>query len=362
MGAPILKKMEIRGKQWLNSLLRLFFRVRKPERLAPEEIQRILVFRLDQRIGNGILLLPLLRAIRKTRPDIELHLLIHHPVAELYREFAPGLVNRLWPYHQRQLLLRPWRFFRLLLNLRRQHFDVIFSSHNPDSFSLSQAFLGRFIKPRLLVGFLWKNSGDYYHIAVPSDTDRHYAESQLDFWRYFYPQATLEWEGLQVPRDMVNRAFQQWELPLPRKAALLWLGATGDKILPVEMLGFLYEQVRKITGLEVWLALGPADRHILQNLSPAFQEKVLGWNRPLRETAIFFSVFSLFISADTGPMHLAVALGVPTLTIFRHSRMEQYGYRDGKRHFSVVYRGSREDRTTIINVLQQLKLAIENDS
>jgi ADP-heptose:LPS heptosyltransferase len=143
-------------------------------------------------------------------------------------------------------------------------------------------------------------------------------------------------------------------MPLPDKSALLWLGATGDKILPIELVSFLYEQIRKQTGLEVIPALGPADETVYRQLPEGLRQKTLVWSRPLRETAIFFAAFSLFVSADTGPMHLAVALGLPTLTIFRHSNPVQYGYQEPNRHISLIYRGRAEEREAIVQAFSQL--------
>ncbi len=353
----LMKKLEFWGKRFLENLIGLFLSSNQIG-LPPEQIHRVLVYRLDQRIGNGILLLPLLNAIRRTRPDIELHLFIHQPVAELYREFAPDLVHHLWPYRQRYLLSLPWRLVQLLFRLRRQRYDLIISSHNPDSFSLSQALMGRFLKPRALVGFRWKNSEKFYHIAIPSSAEKHYAAAQLDLWRHFYPQAPLEWGGFHVPEQTIREAFAQWGISLPHKSALLWLGATGDKVLPISLISFLYEQIRKQTGLEVIPALGPADEAIYQQLPDGLREKTLVWSRPLRETAIFFALFSLFISADTGPMHLAVALGLSTLTIFRHSNPVQYGYQEPNRHISLMYRGRAADREAIVQALSQLGNAL----
>ena len=51
---------------------------------------RILVFRLDQRIGNGLLALPLLRAVRASKPGAELHFFIHHPIATLFKAAVEG--------------------------------------------------------------------------------------------------------------------------------------------------------------------------------------------------------------------------------------------------------------------------------
>ncbi len=353
MSEKLPKRLENRGKRLLNGLL-LRLLPRREIREFPGRFHKILVLRLDQRIGNGILLLPLLYAIRESQPGTELHLVLHAPVSRLIARYTHGLVDVFWHYDQRHLLTNPFRFVKWAWRLRREHFDLILSSHNPDNFSLSQALLGRWCRPGMLVGFRWKDSPQYYHLAVASSAEKHYSEAQLDLWRRFDPAATLKWGGLEVPESLVRQKFARWNLPLPENTALLWLGATGDKVIPAGLLAFLYEQIRKQTGLEVQPALGPADRHLLEILPEWLRAKTLLWERNLEDTAVFFRAFRLFVSGDTGPMHLAVALGLPTLTLFVRSKMEQYGYQDGERHFSLRIGEKEDDRERIRQALRQL--------
>lgn len=53
----------------------------------------------------------------------------------------------------------------------------------------------------------------------------------------------------------------------------------------------------------------------------------------LEEMIYLLGGSSLFISPDTGPMHLAVALGIKTLTLFGPSDIKKYApYGNGPRH------------------------------
>ncbi len=347
------KRLENRGKRLLNALL-LKLLPRPEGSQLPENFGKILVLRLDQRIGNGILLLPLLRAIRESRPEAQIHLVLHAPVSRLIENYTRGLVDVFWRYDQARLLANPFRFVQWAWRLRRERFDLILSSHNPDNFSLSQALLGRWCRPKLLVGFRWKESPQYYHLAVPSSAEKHYSDAQLDLWRQFDPHVKLQWGGLEVAEPLVKEKFAEWNLSFPENRALLWLGATGDKVIPPHLLAFLYEQIRKQTGLEVQPALGPADRALLERLPGWMREKTVLWNRDLEDTAVFFRAHRLFVSGDTGPMHLAVALGLPTLTLFVSSKMEQYGYHDGEHHFALRLSGTEADREQIQKTLRRL--------
>lgn len=349
-----MKEIELSGKKILNYFFRFLFRRKKNTRVERDNFGKILVLRLDQRVGNGILLLPLLSAIRDSLPNVELHLVLHYPVAELIRRFSPGLVDQFWEYHQAAFFRNPFYFLQWLLRLRKERFDLIISSHNPNNFSLSQALLGRWAKPEVLIGFRWKDSPDYYDLAIPSSTEKHYSEAHLDLWRAIYPEAEFRRGELRVPESLIEDSFARWGLERPEKSALFWLGATGDKVLPEEVILLVYEQISQHTDFDLQLALGPADRFIYQRLPVQLREQTLIWENALTETAIFFSGFRFFISGDTGPMHLAVALGIPNVSIFNQENYHQYGYDDGKLHFAVRYSGTRKDLVLIQETIKTL--------
>jgi heptosyltransferase-3 len=358
MKDKFIKGIELVGKAVLYRLSLLIFRRERKRELTLSRIRKILVLRLDQRIGNGILLLPLLRAIRHSLPNVQLHLLLHQPVSDIFQNYSSGLINQNWPYQQNRLLTHPLLFFSWLKALRQQRYDLVISSHNPDNFSLSQALLGWWCRSKLLLGFAWQDSTAYYDVAVQSSPDKHYADAQLDLWRYFDPTAQLVWGGLQVPQKEIQRIFSKYSLNISQPAVLLWLGATGNKMLSSELFSFLFEKSSEYLGSKVLLALGPADQEIVSDLAGELQKKVIIWKAPLSETVAFFAGQKVFISGDTGPSHLAAALGLPMITIFISSKKEQYGYHNGKLRFALSYSGSSQDRQEIVKSMKILAQAL----
>jgi hypothetical protein len=95
---PIMRKrIEKYGKRLLQSLLGYWLGPRKG-RQKPETIRRILIFRLDGRVGNGILLLPLAGAIAADPRPIEVDILINKKVADFFAAFGEQLFHRIWPW------------------------------------------------------------------------------------------------------------------------------------------------------------------------------------------------------------------------------------------------------------------------
>ncbi|MFQ5584554.1 MAG: glycosyltransferase family 9 protein [Calditrichia bacterium] len=355
MMKKLLKRLEQLGKAILESLIVRFLPQPYPALLPLDQIHKILVFRLDERIGNGIMLLPLLRAIRTSRPDSEIQLLIHHPVAELFAITTRGLITRFWPYDQPYLMRRPWKMLNLFFKLRKEKFDVVITSHNPDNFSFSQALLGKWCHAKRFVGFNWKNSARYYDIAVPPDLTKHYADAMFDLWRFFDPEIVSRWGGLHIPESIKQDV--QMKYPYAREGdTLIWLGAGkgGKKAIPDHLVKHIYEFIGSISSGKIVFATGPADVEQLENYSVEVREKIIIWKENLLKTAAFFSCFKLFISGDTGPLHLAAALNLATLGIFLHTDMKRYGYNDGKQNMSVLWEGRKADYENLEQILWTL--------
>ncbi len=73
-------------------------------------------------------------------------------------------------------------------------------------------------------------------------------------------------------------------------------------------------------GKQVLLFGGPKDRTAVAKVSMFMKNKpVLADNLPLREFMAVLTNCSCFVTNDNGPMHISVAMGVPTLGIFGSS-------------------------------------------
>jgi ADP-heptose:LPS heptosyltransferase len=350
-----LKKLELSGKNIIGFLFRILNGKRETRLIPFNFIKKVMVFRLDQKIGNGLLLVPLLNAIRETNPEIELHLHIHYPIAELLNSSIPGLVDKNWPYHQKKLLTNPFLFLKWIYCLRQEKYDLIISSHNPDNFSVSQAIMGRLCHPRMLMGFLYKDSSKFYDIAIVSGSKKHYIQSQLDLWRYFRKELEISWPRFTISDKERDQILDKFGIPRNSRSSLIWLGATGDKVLNPETILLIYDELKKDNTDPIVFATGPEDTGMLKNLPVWINKQTILWKESLLKTATFFSAFELIISADTGPAHLAVAMDIPTITIFISSNIEQYGYHDNRKHFSFRLENSDQTRAQLKRAIQELK-------
>lgn len=318
-----MKKSEKFFKRILLFFIRIFF---PPPSLTAKNknwhsFKRALVFRLDNRLGNSILILSLVQSIKRSAPHIQVDVMMTSRFLEIYNNHPD--IHEVIPYDQEYLFRKPWRFISLLKNLRRREYDLVFSSSNPNTLSVSQAVFARLITRAHAVGFNWKESDRIYTAVVKGNTRCHYAFTQIDLWRFFHPEAKDEW-----PQLFFSKAPY-----LPQNRVLFWVGATGNKKLPGHLISKL---IHIFTELKIQfdLAAGPGDRKVIQNLPESVQQQVVLLAGSLSETASFFKNYKVICIPDTGPMHLAAALNIPLIQIFVNSNVEWYAYQ-GEHYFLI---------------------------
>ena len=135
------------------------------------------------------------------------------------------------------------------------------------------------------------------------------------------PAAPIEW----------HLPFEAWQ-PTPGQAsgALVVVNVGASKVanrwLP-ESWAKLCDRLVSELGARVELSGGPEDRPLADDLlrhgEAAVGDRVGGLS--LRETAGLIAAADLFIGCDTGPLHMAVALGTPTVSLYGAADPERTG-------------------------------------
>ena len=103
MTQPSLRKrLEIWGRHQLATLvdLLLFQYPRSP--LVDDELRRVLVVRFDRRVGNLLLLTPMLAALKRRLPDCDIDMVVHADMARVVH--AHPALARIFPFRKWALL------------------------------------------------------------------------------------------------------------------------------------------------------------------------------------------------------------------------------------------------------------------
>lgn len=281
-----------------------------------KNFKKVLVFRLDNKLGNAILLLPLIQSIKNSVPDIKIDVLYSSVYSQIF-ENHPAIHSYI-EYDQKYLLKNPIRYLKLISQIRKCNYDVVFSSTNSNSFSVSQALFAGLLKAKYTVGFDWKESAKLYRVAIKGNTGIHYSQAQVDLWKFFDTNAVYENPKIYFTQGNSIIASE--------KKVLFWIGATGNKILPNKLLMDILA-ILDNNNISFQMAAGPHDEGLLSRY-PAIKSSEIDFLKgSLNNTARFFKRFKIIIIPDTGPAHLSVALGIPTVQVFVNSDPVWYAYR-----------------------------------
>ena len=281
----------------------------------------ILIVRLSS-IGDIVLASPLIRALRERFPDGEIDFLVRSDYADLVR-YNPRL--------SRVLIYDPASGGSGLRKLRRQimasDYDVVLDIHrNWRSVYLRRARqvlkVKKYYGRRLLLVYLKINrysslpepalsvAGRYLMAAAPLGVT--------------IKDLTLE---CFIPPEVQQAVAREW-------AHLSQLGvqvvmAPGSKHFTkrwppshfVRLIQMIYDRI----GWKTLLLGAPEERSLLQHIiGSAGDNLAIGLPRELRllEAAAFIQKARLFISNDSGLMHLAAAFQVPQIAIFGSTTRE----------------------------------------
>jgi ADP-heptose:LPS heptosyltransferase len=264
-----------------------------PLRGKPAALNRILVVRTDDRVGNALLTIPLVRALQAAFPKARVDLLLARPEVA---EGLPGL--SILRFNKRN----PFALLRLLRSLRG--YDAVIDAAHWHAFSLTSALLSRWATRRWLVGSDRGPSYLYSAALPPPPPGMPEVEAKLLLAAGLGLPA-LSAPPLETPLGRgpspVAGSFVALN-PGARKAGHRW-GAAGFAALA----GALRRRC-----VIFW---GPGEEKLAREVAEASGAE-LAPPTDLDQLAAAFRAASLVVTNDTGPMHLAVACGAPVVAIF----------------------------------------------
>jgi ADP-heptose:LPS heptosyltransferase len=312
------------GRRLVVRLAAVVFPRPAPELPPREAIRKVLVVRTDERVGNQLLTTPLLRALKLGLPGAELHLLAPRQA----KAIAPPHLDRLWLWQKRDAFRAPHRFLALLRDLRRERFDVVVDASHWQAFSLTAVFLARLVGGRATVGHDRGEASWFLTRAVPHDP-AHASEIP----------AKLE---LLAPLGLPDRGLAPetglGADPAPPRALLAAAGIAGRPFAVLNPGARLadrrwppapYAEVARglaARGLAVLVVWGPGEEPIAREIA-ALSGTTLAPPTDLALLAGLMRAARLVVTNNSGPMHLAAAVGAPTVGVFFRGDSERWGHR-----------------------------------
>jgi lipopolysaccharide heptosyltransferase I len=276
--------------------------------------QRILIIK-PSAIGDIVHALPVLAALRKRWPDSHISWLIGAAYADLLAEHP--LLDELICF-QRHQFAQSWRnrgaavgLFRFLYDMHKRQFDLVIDLQG----LFRSAVLARITRCDVRIGFA--NARElgfvFYSHRIPIESmDQHAVD------RYLKVAAALGCDTSQVEFPLVvgeqDRQSIAALLGDDRPYAVLLPGSNwATKRWPVERFGQLVGPLRERFGLRTVVAGGREDEQLGNSIPGAVN---LVGRTTLRQLVGLLQRAELVIANDSGPMHIAAALGRPLLALF----------------------------------------------
>jgi ADP-heptose:LPS heptosyltransferase len=311
--------------------------------------QRILVFRIGQ-LGDTIVALPAMHAVKQNFPDAHLALLCdHHPgrryvlASDLLR--GAGIFDEFlsYPVSDNTDLLRPGRMMSLLTTIRRKNFDTLVYLA-PTSRKREQILRDyRFFSLAGIKTFIGMEG--FYplppkRLGLPLEPVPHESELLL---------ARLATSGLEIDDvtsasmdlglgELEEEQITNWKRTLPSDGGRPWIAvAPGSKMpakrWPVER----FEEVvtNLISEFDLWpVVFGGAEDKVIGD------QLLVNWGRgynaagalTLRPAIAAMRHCELFLGNDVGTLHMAAAIGVPCVVVFSSREWPGLWYPYGEGH------------------------------
>ncbi|HEV7799245.1 MAG TPA: glycosyltransferase family 9 protein [Pyrinomonadaceae bacterium] len=313
--------------------------------------RNILVIDFGQ-LGDVVLSLPALAAIRKRFPRARITVAVGKPGAEIIA--LSGLADETLVVDRVALRdgfkpLSVFRVFKIVKDVRQKKFDFVIDLH-----SLSETNLLGFLSgaPKRLYSRRPGRSLDYlanFRPRPPVETDhrkRHLIDRYLDV---LIPLEIEKAERIPVLKTRPSDAVSVERILMKAKADAgaplvgVFPGAGHpSRRWPLEQFANLADHLVRNDQVRVLVFLGPEERAFLNDVRRQFPPSTIILDRlTIPELAAAQARLAAFVSNDTGPMHLASAVGTPVVLLLDKRAPESY-LPQGDRH-RVIYNSVIED-------------------
>ncbi|MCX5752654.1 MAG: glycosyltransferase family 9 protein [Candidatus Krumholzibacteria bacterium] len=295
---------------------------------------RILVTRLRY-LGDVILTTPAVAALKERYPEAEIHYATERPYAEIL-ERNPDLAGIL------RLSRNAWMAFGEIARIRSLRFTACIDLfYNPRS-----AILLYLSGIPIRAGGSRKLRGRLYthRFEVPAETrsamEHHVAAMGVfDVGRYdSLPRVYLAREEADAGRELLAQSVGRREAG--RRIIAMHPGGTWQaKRWPPGSFARLALLARERIGAHVVVVTGPGEEGIAERVraEAGSAVRVLPL-KPLRTIAAILASCDAVVANDGGIMHLAVAIGRPTVAVFGPTEPDIWFPYEGKGPFALVSR------------------------
>ena len=282
------------------------------------EISRVLICRPNHRLGNLLLITPLLQEISETYPNAKIDLFVKGNLAPLvFKNY--NNINRIIqlpkkPFNDISKYLQGW------LTIKKNRYDLVINVVNNSS---SGRLSAQFANAR------FKFFGDVdEQIQLKYKDSAHIAKFPVYSLRNYLTTLGLNANEKQVatlnlklsPSEIAEgKSLLKNLVKNEKRTICLFTNATGDKIYSESWWGEFYERLKiEFPECNIIEILPVENTSQIGFKAPTYA------NKDIRVVGSFIANTAVFIGADSGMMHLASAVPTPTIGLFKVTNPDSY--------------------------------------
>jgi ADP-heptose:LPS heptosyltransferase len=337
------RRLEKYLKHALSALLGLFLPRGRVTEVPLDSIRNILVIRQHNELGDMLCAVPPLRALRQRFPGafiglvaspVNYEVMLHHP-----------FVDEVILYDKLRFFRAPTRIFAFLRKLKERQYDLAIVPSTV-SMSFTSDAMAYLCGARYRIGAGSLNgieniASHFFNLPVAagwtSDTPIHQTERNLDFVRCI----GIDTDDLSVVIQLTDEerktaeSFLRPHLGGGQIAIGFHPGAGKPRNRwPAERFAHLANRLASEAGALIVITAGPMDDDPVGRMTKILGSSyVLVKDKSIREVAAIIDRLSLYVTNDTGVMHVAGATSTRVLSLFGPSDPYQWAPKSQRHRF-----------------------------
>ncbi|SMC46558.1 glycosyltransferase family 9 protein [Moheibacter sediminis] len=281
-------------------------------------IQKILICRPNQRLGNLLLITPLVQEVINTFPNCKIDMFVRGGLApvifENYENIDKIIQLPKKPFNQKFKYVSSW------ISLKKKSYDLVINIYSESS---SGRLSTKFTKSKI------KFYGDSYAETDEKPADYiHFAKHPIYNLRHDLSQIGIDTSKNTMPYLDIKLNHSEIEkgktiidsiVKNDKKIISIFTFATGAKCYSKEWWTEFYEKLKIAFPDYNIVEILP-----VENVSQINFQAHTFYSKDIREIASVIRNTSVFIGADSGMMHLASASQTPTIGLFEVTYDKKY--------------------------------------
>jgi len=318
----LLKKTDRFRRKITRSLVNVLSYSSKKHKYKPitqKEIKRVLIARPNHRLGNQLLITPLIQEVHRIFPDAKIDLFLKGGLGNVIFENYPTIdkLIMLPKKHFKQL----FQYISCWISLKSRKYDLVINANSGSS------------SGRLATGFA-RSKYRFQEEEIINNTDlpidyNHFAKKSIYQLREFLSKSNVSISRNEIPSldikltetEKTNGKNILKQITKNQKPVIgIYTYATLDKCCSVNFWKPFYQSLKENYGKKYEII----EVLPIENVSQIDFVSLNFYSKDIRELASMIGAMEIFISADCGMMHLASASKIPVIGLFRFDNIEMY--------------------------------------